>query len=55
MKAPLCIKGSACAAPTRVIPQARPMGIEAIGADAYTFGAKTTGSLLVNRMKVAGA
>jgi PmbA protein len=31
------------------------MGIEAIGADAYTFGAKTTGSILVNRMKVAGA
>eukprot|EP01035_Chromulina_nebulosa_P038738 gene38738-52325_t len=31
------------------------MGIEAIGADAYTFGAKTTGSVLVNRMKVAGA
>ncbi|GAC1358089.1 MAG: metalloprotease PmbA [Variovorax sp.] len=31
------------------------MGIEAVGADAYTFGAKTTGSVLVNRMKVAGA
>ena len=31
------------------------MGIEAIGADAYTFGAKTTGSVLVNRMKVAGS
>ncbi|MGN8082494.1 metalloprotease PmbA [Variovorax sp. 22077] len=31
------------------------LGIEAIGADAYTFGAKTTGSVLVSRMKVAGA
>jgi PmbA protein len=31
------------------------LGIEAVGADAYNYGAKTTGSLLVNRMKVAGA
>jgi PmbA protein len=31
------------------------MGIEAIGADAYNMGAKTTGSILVNRMKVAGS
>ena len=31
------------------------MGIEAVGADAYNYGAKTTGSVLVNRMKVAGA
>ena len=30
------------------------MGIEAVGADAYTYGAKTVGSVLVNRMKVAG-
>jgi PmbA protein len=30
-------------------------GIEAIGADAYTFGGKRTGSVLVNRMKVAGS
>ncbi len=30
-------------------------GIEAIGADAYTFGGKRTGSILVNRMKVAGS
>ncbi|GAB4204515.1 MAG: metalloprotease PmbA [Tibeticola sp.] len=30
-------------------------GIEAIGADAYNQGAKTVGSILVNRMKVAGA
>jgi PmbA protein len=30
-------------------------GIEAIGADAYTTGAKTIGSVLVNRMKVAGS
>ena len=31
------------------------MGIEAVGADAYNYGAKTTGSLLINRMKVAGS
>jgi PmbA protein len=31
------------------------MGIEAVGADAYNYGAKTTGSVLVNRMKVAGS
>ena len=30
-------------------------GIEAIGADAYNYGAKTIGSMLVNRMKVAGS
>jgi PmbA protein len=30
-------------------------GIEAIGSDAYTFGGKRTGSILVNRMKVAGS
>jgi PmbA protein len=30
-------------------------GIEAIGADAYTYGAKTVGSVLINRMKVAGS
>ena len=30
-------------------------GIEAIGADAYTYGAKTVGSILINRMKVAGS
>ena len=30
-------------------------GIEAVGADAYSYGAKTVGSILVNRMKVAGA
>jgi PmbA protein len=29
-------------------------GIEAVGADAYNYGAKTVGSMLVNRMKVAG-
>ena len=29
-------------------------GIEAIGADVYTTGAKSTGSILINRMKVAG-
>jgi PmbA protein len=30
-------------------------GIEAIGADTYNYGAKTVGSMLVNRMKVAGS
>jgi PmbA protein len=30
-------------------------GIAAVGADAYTSGSRTTGSLLVERMKVAGA
>ena len=29
-------------------------GIQAVGADAYTYGAKTVGSVLVNRMTVAG-
>lgn len=29
-------------------------GITAIGADAYTYGAKTTGSILIDRMTVAG-
>ncbi len=31
------------------------MGIEAVGADAYNYGAKTVGSVLINRMKVAGS
>jgi PmbA protein len=30
-------------------------GIEAVGADTYNYGAKTVGSILVNRMKVAGS
>ena len=30
-------------------------GIEAVGADAYAYGAKTVGSVLINRMKVAGS
>ena len=30
-------------------------GIDAIGADAYNMGAKTVGSVLINRMKVAGS
>ena len=30
-------------------------GIQAIGADTYNYGAKTVGSILVNRMKVAGS
>jgi len=31
------------------------MGIQAVGADAYNYGAKTTGSLLIDRMKIAGS
>jgi PmbA protein len=31
------------------------MGIQAVGADAYNYGAKTTGSILINRMKIAGS
>jgi PmbA protein len=31
------------------------MGIAAIGADAYNYGAKTVGSVLIDRMKVAGS
>ncbi|GAA6119871.1 metalloprotease PmbA [Acidovorax sp. FG27] len=30
-------------------------GIEAVGSDAYNYGAKTVGSVLINRMKVAGS
>ena len=30
-------------------------GIVAVGADAYTMGSKTTGSVLIERMKIAGA
>jgi PmbA protein len=30
-------------------------GIQAVGADSYNYGAKTVGSILVNRMKVAGS
>jgi PmbA protein len=30
-------------------------GIEAIGSDVYNYGAKSVGSVLVNRMKVAGS
>ncbi len=30
-------------------------GIEAVGADAYSYGAETVSSILVNRMKVAGS
>lgn len=30
-------------------------GMQAIGADVYTYGAKTTGSILINRMKIAGS
>jgi PmbA protein len=30
-------------------------GILAVGADAYNYGAKTVGSLLINRMKIAGS
>ncbi len=31
------------------------LGIEAVGSDRYNYGAKTVGSVLVNRMKVAGS
>jgi PmbA protein len=31
------------------------LGIEAVGADTYNYGAKTVGSILINRMKVAGS
>jgi len=30
-------------------------GIEAVGADTYNYGAKTVGSVLINRMKLAGS
>ena len=30
-------------------------GMEAVGADTYNYGAKTVGSVLINRMKVAGS
>jgi PmbA protein len=30
-------------------------GIEDVGADAYNYGAKTIGSVLINRMKIAGS
>ncbi len=31
------------------------LGLEALGADVYNYGAKTVGSILINRMKVAGS
>lgn len=31
------------------------MGIQAVGADAYTMGGKTLGSVLIDRMKIAGS
>jgi len=31
------------------------LGMEAIGADVHTYGSKTVGSVLINRMKVAGS
>ena len=31
------------------------MGIQAIGADTYNYGAKTVGSVLLSPMKVAGS
>jgi len=31
------------------------LGIQAVGADTYNYGAKTVGSILVNRMKIAGS
>jgi len=35
--------------------QAMLKGIVAVGADEYTTGSKTVGSILIERMKVAGA
>jgi PmbA protein len=29
-------------------------GIQAVGADAYTMGSKTMGSVLIDKMKIAG-
>jgi PmbA protein len=31
------------------------LGIQAVGADTYNYGAKTIGSVLINRMKIAGS
>ena len=31
------------------------MGMQALGADTYNYGAKTVGSVLINRMMVAGS
>jgi PmbA protein len=31
------------------------LGVQALGADAYNYGAKTVGSILIDRMKVAGS
>jgi PmbA protein len=30
-------------------------GIQAIGSDTYNYGAKTVGSVLIDRMKIAGS
>jgi len=30
-------------------------GIQAVGADTYNYGAKTVGSILIDRLKVAGS
>jgi PmbA protein len=30
-------------------------GIQAVGADTYNYGAKTIGSVLINKMKIAGS
>ena len=30
------------------------LGLQAVGADAYTYGSKTVGSVLIDRMTVAG-
>jgi PmbA protein len=30
-------------------------GIVAVGSDVYNYGAKSVGSMLINRMKVAGS
>jgi PmbA protein len=31
------------------------LGMDAVGADTYNMGAKTVGSVLINRMMVAGS
>jgi PmbA protein len=54
------VEGGAIAFPVEEITIAGNMkdmflGIEAIGADAYNYGAKTVGSVLINRMKLAGS
>ena len=48
----LTMSGSPIERGTVVVREGR---IEAVGADTYTYGSKTVGSILIDRMKVAGA